>query len=420
MIRKVYSVRESIVFTVILLGCSALFFPRTFAQDKSSVEKANELLNDRDFDEAIEFLEENLQHSNDSSALYPLLGKAYAGKGGKFSSEKKYSDALSSYQSALKYSQDTTVYSGILSSYWYLKKDEEVLDLSFRLRDLFPNFDDPKWYIAEAYADKGYALEMNGKYAEAIPLFEQAMSARGQAMEEMICEIGDCYDQMNAWSRAIAAYKRACTDSLVSWRAITTLAAIYQKRNDDDSMCNVLQRGIDHYPAATPFWRNLLTYYERTNAKPQALECKKIMARLGDKLQKDNLSYADISYDTIDVTKFPWLNANFVTKIDSIMKSREEEKRSPNTEEVPLPTKQVTPEYPLFARKRGFEGIVWMKCLIGRRGDVRKAMVAKSDNEIFNEPAFKAAVQWQFRPALVDNKPISVWVTIPFRFKLNR
>jgi len=44
--------------------------------------------------------------------------------------------------------------------------------------------------------------------------------------------------------------------------------------------------------------------------------------------------------------------------------------------------------------------------------------VLKSDAEIFNEPAVEAAKQWLFTPAYMNNGPVAVWVSIPFRFKL--
>jgi outer membrane biosynthesis protein TonB len=44
----------------------------------------------------------------------------------------------------------------------------------------------------------------------------------------------------------------------------------------------------------------------------------------------------------------------------------------------------------------------------------------KSDNEIFNENAIKAAMGWVFTPAMMNNGPVAVWAAVPFRFKLNK
>jgi TonB family protein len=45
-------------------------------------------------------------------------------------------------------------------------------------------------------------------------------------------------------------------------------------------------------------------------------------------------------------------------------------------------------------------------------------VILKSDAEIFNEEAKKAALQWVFTPAVMQQGPVDVWVSIPFRFRL--
>ncbi|MBI4549285.1 MAG: energy transducer TonB [Ignavibacteriae bacterium] len=89
-------------------------------------------------------------------------------------------------------------------------------------------------------------------------------------------------------------------------------------------------------------------------------------------------------------------------------------------EKQPVPVKQVQPEYPEIARRAGVEGTVWVKILVDKEGKAKKAVIMKSDAEIFNEPAQKAALQWVFTPALMNNGPVAVWAAVPFRFKLNK
>jgi len=43
----------------------------------------------------------------------------------------------------------------------------------------------------------------------------------------------------------------------------------------------------------------------------------------------------------------------------------------------------------------------------------------KSDAELFNQPAIDAAMKWKFTPAIMNNGPVAVWVSIPFKFRLN-
>jgi protein TonB len=87
-------------------------------------------------------------------------------------------------------------------------------------------------------------------------------------------------------------------------------------------------------------------------------------------------------------------------------------------EKAPDPIKQITPKYPDLATRAGLEGTVWVKIWVDKEGRARKAVVLKSDAEIFNQPAVDAAMQWVFTPAMMKNGPVSVWVSIPFRFKL--
>ena len=64
--------------------------------------------------------------------------------------------------------------------------------------------------------------------------------------------------------------------------------------------------------------------------------------------------------------------------------------------------------------------IVGVKILVDKEGRAKKAVVMKSDAEIFDEPAKAAALQWVFTPAIMNNGPVAVWAAVPFRFKLNK
>lgn len=87
-------------------------------------------------------------------------------------------------------------------------------------------------------------------------------------------------------------------------------------------------------------------------------------------------------------------------------------------EKEPVVIKKVTPTYPEIARRAGVEGTVWVKVWVDKEGKVRKAEIQKSDADIFNQPAIDAVTKWVFTPALMKSGPVSVWVSIPLRFKL--
>ncbi len=87
-------------------------------------------------------------------------------------------------------------------------------------------------------------------------------------------------------------------------------------------------------------------------------------------------------------------------------------------EKEPVVVKKVEPKYPELAMRAGLEGKVWVKIWVDKEGKAKQVVVLKSDAEIFNEPAVEAAKQFVFTPAYMNNGPVSVWVSVPFKFRL--
>jgi protein TonB len=87
-------------------------------------------------------------------------------------------------------------------------------------------------------------------------------------------------------------------------------------------------------------------------------------------------------------------------------------------EKDPVVIKKIEPKYPDLAMRAGLEGKVWVKIWVDKEGKPRQVVVMKSDAEIFNEPAVEAAKQFLFTPAYMNNGPVAVWVSVPFKFKL--
>jgi TonB family protein len=87
---------------------------------------------------------------------------------------------------------------------------------------------------------------------------------------------------------------------------------------------------------------------------------------------------------------------------------------------TPLEGFTPAPAYPDWARRKHLEGTVWVKIWIDEQGNAHQAKVIKSDQEIFNAPSTDAAMRWKFEPAILNDKPVAVWVSIPFKFKLSK
>lgn len=76
-------------------------------------------------------------------------------------------------------------------------------------------------------------------------------------------------------------------------------------------------------------------------------------------------------------------------------------------------------QYPKLAKEAGVEGRVVIKALIDKSGKVRKTLVEYTDNSLLNQAALDAIKNYKnFTPAIQNNKPVMVWVSIPIRFKL--
>ncbi|MDE3058517.1 MAG: TonB family protein [Bacteroidota bacterium] len=104
-------------------------------------------------------------------------------------------------------------------------------------------------------------------------------------------------------------------------------------------------------------------------------------------------------------------------------------------EKQPVPTNTPAPKYPESARKESIEGVIWVKLIVKEDGTVGDVVVLKSafsgqtkvtvsqrqqlkaQNDL-QEATKEAAKQWRFTPAMLNGKPTKVWVTIPFKFKL--
>jgi len=79
---------------------------------------------------------------------------------------------------------------------------------------------------------------------------------------------------------------------------------------------------------------------------------------------------------------------------------------------------RAVPVYPELAIRSGLSGRVLAKILVSREGVPQKVLIIKSDAEIFNQSTIDAAMNYRFTPAIQNNKPIAVWIVVPFKFEL--
>jgi TonB family protein len=84
----------------------------------------------------------------------------------------------------------------------------------------------------------------------------------------------------------------------------------------------------------------------------------------------------------------------------------------------PVLENQPQAVYPDSAKKANIKGSVWVKVLVDKQGSVRKALIAKESGKKvgFEEAALTAAKQATWKPAMLDKKPVAVWVSYEIKF----
>ncbi len=87
-------------------------------------------------------------------------------------------------------------------------------------------------------------------------------------------------------------------------------------------------------------------------------------------------------------------------------------------DEPPAVLKRVNAVYPKTAEDEKAEGIVWLSVLVDEHGKVGRVEVLKSPRNDLAEAAKEAAMKFEFSPGKDKGQPVAVWVSIPFKFKL--
>jgi len=91
----------------------------------------------------------------------------------------------------------------------------------------------------------------------------------------------------------------------------------------------------------------------------------------------------------------------------------------PITYALPIYRKNTPPQYPLIARRRGYQGKVLLEVLVKKDGKVGSIRLARSSGyEILDRTAIKGVRKWLFHPAKRGDELVEMWVKIPVRFQL--
>ena len=85
----------------------------------------------------------------------------------------------------------------------------------------------------------------------------------------------------------------------------------------------------------------------------------------------------------------------------------------------PKPGKGIKPTYPRLALEMKLEGKVWIKFYIDKKGRVNPDSVKMvRGNPVFEKVAIDAIIQSEWEPAMLRDKKIEMWMTLPVNFSL--
>ena len=89
----------------------------------------------------------------------------------------------------------------------------------------------------------------------------------------------------------------------------------------------------------------------------------------------------------------------------------------PIVENATFKGRRNPPDYPQRALMLKQEGVVLLKALIGKSGDINDIQIITSSGyAILDKSAIKAVRTWQFEPSYIDGKASISWVKVPVEF----
>ena len=85
---------------------------------------------------------------------------------------------------------------------------------------------------------------------------------------------------------------------------------------------------------------------------------------------------------------------------------------------APVKLLNVPPVYPPEALERGAQGVVILETAIGTSGAVTDARVLRAIDPALNAAAMEAVKQWEFSPAMLDDMPTAIIMSVTVSFSI--
>ncbi|MHB9031002.1 MAG: energy transducer TonB [Candidatus Latescibacterota bacterium] len=159
----------------------------------------------------------------------------------------------------------------------------------------------------------------------------------------------------------------------------------------------------------------------RTPAPPKPF-IPRALPIAADEILPDRITIDDTKLDLAEAPVAPeaiLMPESGAAGVPSAAEEEEEIYEYFSVEEPPKRKNTVSPEYPEMAKRAEIEGTVLLKALVNRTGAVDSVEV-QSGPSIFHKPAIAAAKATSFTPARQNDKAVSCWVVMPFRFVVTK
>jgi TonB family protein len=336
-----------------------------------------------------------------------LAADLFRGKASIYEIRHEYSSAIEAYWNALEYSEDSTIYKHILSCFESINDHHSVIAISDGLIHKHPNWEAPHEYASRANVRIGDQYYYYGDCTKANEYYNRALSYRSSYALPYYC-LCKSYSELKQYDKAIINGERAIQFEMWDMGIYSILGELYSKVNRLEKAEVYLRFGLMLDRNNLSLWNTLRNVFNKLHKPEELKACDEMINKLNLQKGEDSFqqSYSNLlSKKNLDVISHI-LYENSLAIIDTV-----------KFDNNPIITQKITPEYPYIAERANLEGEVWLKMQIDKSGRPKYVTVMISDAEIFNEPSINAALQYRFTPAQKDNKPVEVWIAMPFHFK---
>ena len=86
----------------------------------------------------------------------------------------------------------------------------------------------------------------------------------------------------------------------------------------------------------------------------------------------------------------------------------------------PVPLQRLLPKYTEVARRAGIQGTVIVEAVIDEKGNATNVRILRGLPMGLDRSAMEAIQQTQFKPAMIGNRPVKVYYTLPVTFTIQR